>query len=95
LPAFYYHYGSVYSLATFENATGASLLLSGGEDKWLCLWDARSRILLTRAKMLAPVRCSDFHHESGDYVAVGMGGGIIAVYALAVTRTNSAVAFDR
>lgn len=90
----YYHYGPVYALGT-HFISGKPVIISGGDDQLISLWDCTKRCLLARTKALAPLRCGDFHKQSGKFVVVGMVGGIISMYYIDVKKQESQIPFDR
>lgn len=106
---FYYHYGPVWALASCDHPStsrgpmavevpgfaGVGIVISGGDDKWLCVWDVGERALLTRSKMMAPIRCCDIHKQTCSFVAVGMAGGFLAVYYMDINKVESEIAFQR
>ncbi len=85
---FTYHYGPVRALSTHSGGIAGDCILTGGDDRWLCLWDLRENALLTRARMQAPVRCCHFT-STGGFVAAGTAGGIIGVFVLDKERAKS------
>ena len=91
----YYHYGPVYGLGT-HIAAGIPVIVSGGDDQLVSLWDCTRRCLLARSKALAPIRCFDFHKLSGGkYIAIGMVGGLLSLYYLDTLQRSSSIPFDR
>lgn len=93
VPCFNYHWAPTWAVISCVPSRGQPCLVSGGDDRILCLWDVNSRAFITRTKMLAPVRCVD---AAEKILAVGMVAGVFAIYHIRATRSlNSVYAFDR
>jgi WD40 repeat protein len=93
---FYYHYGPLWALAVQRN--GGDYFATGGDDKWLSVWDGKYRKLISRFKTPAPIRCLDL--DKNNFIAVGNAGGSFAVYRLtdaerSQPRVTSSTAFQR
>lgn len=83
-PVLDFHYGSVYALATSPN-----FIVTGADDRWICVWSLQSHALLVRARALAPVRCLDVCLR-GMYLCSGTAGGCISIYVIELTQLKSA-----
>ena len=94
-PAFYFHYAPTWALATclLQRDPSIAGVLTGGDDKLLSVWNGVSHRLISRTKVIAPIRCIDVREK---FVALGMCAGVISFYYLLPSRSlNSAFAFDR
>ena len=90
---FHFHSGPVWALAVEKNtACGASssgkqssgkgsMFATGGDDRYVNLWCAKRRLLLTRARAQAPLRSLDFD-GSNTFLAAGMAGGYVSIFEL-------------
>mmetsp|Transcript_3035 Transcript_3035/g.4634 ORF Transcript_3035/g.4634 Transcript_3035/m.4634 type:complete len:1138 (-) Transcript_3035:82-3495(-) len=92
-PLLSFHYGPVWAVGTCGGAMN-SLILTGGDDKWLCLWNHINMSLEARCRSKAPIRCIDVHF-SNNIVSIGMAGGAFAMYRLEKSRGGSSHALVR
>jgi WD40 repeat protein len=76
----YYHVGPVTAVCT-ESNKGGRLVVTGGDDRRLCVWDATTRSLLVRCNTKGSVRCCHFDRNS-SFIAVGSADGSISIYNL-------------
>jgi hypothetical protein len=65
---FYFHYGPLWAAAVMDRPfNDVNTFVTGGDDRWLCLWDANTLSagtcsdLLSRVKTPAPIRCLDIN----------------------------------
>ena len=88
----YYHTGPVWGLAVKN-----TLFCTGGDDRWLCLWDSTSRQLLTRCRCVAPIRCIDFSGSPySGFLAIGCAVGVIVIYNINIKEERKTeTAFER
>merc|ERR1711998_387979 len=77
---FYYHYGPVWALCSITSNSIGDALLSGGDDRWVCMWGLEDNNLLSRCRMQAPVRTIDFAKGNGNFFAAGSAGGVFGIY---------------
>ncbi len=103
----YFHFAPLYAVGVAPPrmimAPSSTLFATGGDDCWLCLWNADKRSLIVRAKTPAPIRSLSIH-PSGALIAAGLSGGAVTVFACNVSNTaaksirsqaKSAAAFQR
>ena len=103
----YFHFAPLYAVGVAPSrmimAPNATIFATGGDDCWLCLWNADRKSLIVRARTKAPVRCLSIH-PSGALFAVGLAGGGVSIFACNVSNTaaktirsqaKSAAAFQR
>lgn len=75
-----FHYGPTWGVAVLPGRCG-TLALTGGDDRWLCLWDYSRCVLAGRSRAKTSIRC--IHTDSsGAFIAVGMAGGVFSVFFL-------------
>ena len=91
----YYHYGSLYALSTFTTLNSSkiyganrSIVVTSGDDRYLCIWDNNTHMLLTRVKAYAPIRCCCVD-ATGEFIAVGTAGGSIGIYQVICNQDTS------
>jgi len=86
----HYHFAPLYGLgvcpANMIMAKHATLFATGGDDCWICLWNADSRKLVVRTRARAPIRtlCID---PAGSLFAAGLAGGAFTLFACDVSNT--------
>ena len=56
-----------------------TLFLTGGEDRYLCVWSLDSRSLVCRRRVQSSPRCCAFD-KSNKFIAVGMSRGLVAIH---------------
>jgi WD40 repeat protein len=84
VPILSFHYGPTWAVSICPSRSG-SLAVTGGDDRWVCLWDLVSFSLAGRARAKAPVRCLHVD-SSGGFIAVGMVAGAFSVFYLEKSR---------
>jgi microtubule-associated protein-like 1/2 len=67
-------------------AKDASIFVTGGDDCWLCMWNADTKKLVVRTRCKAPIRSISVH-PNGQLLMVGMVGGGVALYACDTSNT--------
>lgn len=77
---FEYHVGAVCGLAV-ENTKGGQLVVTAGDDRKLCVWDALSKTLVCKTSTSAAARCCHID-KSSSFIAVGTSSGSISVLGL-------------
>jgi len=86
----HFHFAPLYGLGVcpprMVMAPNATLFATGGDDCWMCLWNADTRKQVVRIKARAPIRslCID---PVGALFAVGLAGGAFTLYACDVSNT--------
>ena len=85
----YFHYGPLYGIGVcppkMTMAPTSTLFASGGDDCWMCLWNADTKALVVRTRTRAPVRALSVD-ATGVLFAVGLAGGAFTVYACDVSN---------
>jgi len=88
----FYHYAPLWAVAvpsatSSNNSRLGHLVATGGEDRWLCIWDNNTKLLLARVKAYAPMRsiCWD---NTGSYIAIGTAGGSFGVYQFSANGSS-------
>ena len=66
---------------------GGQLIVTGGDDRWLCVWSATRRALVVRARTVRPIRCCALD-STGRFLAVGHTLGAISVYGIANSEAD-------
>jgi WD40 repeat protein len=52
---------------------------TGGDDKWLSVWNVINKKLIARTRTNMPIRCCDFD-SNNNFIAVGFVNGSFAIY---------------
>lgn len=78
-PLFSFSYGPLWAVAVPRQPKYSHLFISGGDDKWLCLWNNSTFNLEARVRSRAPLRCLDFD-PSTSFIAAGMVGGHVSLF---------------
>lgn len=78
---------STNSSSSHNSSTRNHLFATGGEDKWLCIWDNYTKLLLARVKVYAPIRsiCWD---NTANFLAIGTSGGSFGIYQLTALASS-------
>ncbi len=88
----HYHHAPLWAVAkcpyNMTMAQNISTFVSGGDDGWLCLWNAESKNLIVRSKARGPIRCISVD-QAGKCFALGFVGGGFSLFSC--DTSNSAV----
>ena len=65
-------------------------IATGGDDKWLCVWNAQTKSLMTRIRSTYSIRAIDFDSTGNDncYIIIGTTGGYVMLYNLSIITTK-------
>eukprot|EP01035_Chromulina_nebulosa_P020489 gene20489-26582_t len=87
---FHYHTGPVYAVAIANELDKINkkqrVIATTGDDKWLCIWDAKHRVLLSKVVIEACGRCICFD-QTNTYLAIGTTNGL-SLYSLTENPTT-------
>lgn len=93
----FYHYAPVWAVSAITHtnmrflehsasrmvSTLQSMFVTGGDDKYICVWNSKQQLLMTRTKCYAPVRCATLITVKGClFVGIGTAGGSISIYSI-------------